>query len=178
VARKLHPGSIWFIAGSLLIAPAVFARQETRKFELVWNYNLIFDQDKVASQRMAAYGFGPAVSVFLTKHIAAEADYSFYLHRDYIRPVPGDLAGFKPGITEANYGGPAHVILFGIRPATRRGNDPISARKSVLYGSKGYGDAKSCDVDSYCVCFAGIWLGNGADGAEPGGAGSTRQACI
>jgi len=105
--------------------PAIQAKEKEDKFEIAPQFSLLLDRDKNTDTRKYLTGVGAAFSYFPLKYIGLDAEYSFYAKTDFLQLYPGTyFYGTSPlqinyMETKANYNGPEHIALFGVKAGLR-----------------------------------------------------------
>jgi len=140
-----------FVVLVFVMSPGIFAKQKEDKFEVAGHFSLLLDRDKVADAKMVLPGFGGTLTYFPSKYLGLEAEYSFHVERNFLQPVPDTFIGEASarGLYEANYNGPAHMSLFGIRTGMR--TDIIGLFVKVRPGFAVFHPVYDCDP------IAGVW---------------------
>jgi hypothetical protein len=110
--------------------PAGFAQQDDNGYEVAGFFSLMRDSDRAAGEKVTLPGFGGVFTYFPTRHLGLEAEYSFHVERDILRPVPGEYYGsaFNRGLEYTNYNSVAHMALFGVRAGIRKENIGLYAK--------------------------------------------------
>jgi hypothetical protein len=102
-----------------MASPAIQAKEKQDKFELAPQFSLLLDRDKNADTQKYLMGVGMAFTYFPLKYVGLDSEYSFYTKRDFRQVFPGAAAGFGSEKTKANYNGPEHIALLGIKAGVR-----------------------------------------------------------
>jgi hypothetical protein len=122
------------VAGIILAlwmaSSAVYAQEKRDKFEFSQQFSLLFDRDTIADtntsydgirprSRKSLMGIGAAFTYSPLRYLGLDSEYTFYAKNDFLQPLPNSYSIGNPPISAdyrtANYNGPEHVALFGIR---------------------------------------------------------------
>jgi hypothetical protein len=120
-------------------SPAIHAQGKWDKFEIAQQFSLLLDRDRISdtqitdpgnvrlTSRKNLMGTGVAFTYFPLRFVGLDSEYTFYAKNFFLQPKPGasvnwggyDLPPFYVDYRKANYSGPAHIALFGIKAGIR-----------------------------------------------------------
>jgi hypothetical protein len=98
-----------------MASPAIQAKEKQDRFEIAPQFSLLLDRDKNTDSIKYLSGVGVSFSYFPFKYVGLDSEYSFYPKNDFRQVLPGASFGFGGEKLKANYNGPAHIALLGIK---------------------------------------------------------------